>query len=355
MVYKIFITNLGSTSTKIAIYENLEEKDRIVINHPTEELKKFDSIWDQEDYRKEKILQAVKENNYELGEFDAFSCRGGNVKPVPGGIYILNDEMIKDMRSGKYGVHPTNVGNAIAYDLGQKANKPVVIADPPVTDEFDDLARFSGIKDIERISSFHALNQKRTARKLSRDLNKNYEDINLIVIHLGGGISVAAHRKGRVVEVNNALDGGGPFGPERAGSLPVGDLIKMCFSGRYNQQEMMKKIRGGGGLVSYLGTSNGIEIEKMIEEGNKYALKVFEAMAYQIAREIGAAAAVLKGEVEAVIFTGGYANSERLINLLKDWIAFIADIYIYPGENEMLSLAENTYKYLSGEVEAKKY
>lgn len=355
MAYKIFIINLGSTSTKLAIYQDLEEKDRIIINHPTEELKKFENIWDQEEYRKEKIMAALEENNYKLEEFDAISCRGGNIKPVPGGVYVLNDEMIKDMRNGKYGVHPTNVGNAIAYKLGQKAKKEVIIADPPVTDEFDDLARFSGLKEIERISSFQALNQKRTARKLSQDLHRNYEEINLIIVHFGGGISVAAHKKGRVVEVNNALDGGGPFGPERAGSLPVGDLIKMCFSGKYNEEEMMKKVRGGGGLVSYLGTSNGLKVEKMIEIGDEYALKVFEAMAYQTAREIGAAAAVLKGEVDAVAFTGGFAHSERLINLLKEWISFIADIYVYPGENEMLSLAENTYKYLSGEVEAEEY
>lgn len=355
MAYKVLILNLGSTSTKIAVYEDLKEKDKIIINHPTEELQKFENIWDQEDYRKEKILEAVKKNGYDLNDFDAFSCRGGNVKPVPGGIYILNEEMIADMRSGKTGVHPTNVGNSIAFELANKYNKEVITADPPVTDEFDDLARFSGIKELERISSFQALNQKRIAKKLSQDLNKNYKDTNLIIVHFGGGISVAAHKKGRVVEVNNALDGGGPFGPERAGNLPVGDLIKMCFSGKYNQEDMMKKIRGGGGLVSYLGTSNGLEVEKMIENGDQYALKVFEAMAYQTAREIGAAAVVLKGNVDAIGFTGGYANSQRLIKLLKEWISFIADIYIYPGENEMLSLAENAYKYLNGEVKAKKY
>lgn len=353
--YLILILNFGSTSTKIAIYENLEEKNRIIINHPIEDLKKFQTIWDQENYRKEKIKETILKNHYDMRNFSAISCRGGTVKPVPSGVYLLNEEMIKDMRSGKYGVHPTNVGNAIVFKLGKEVGIPVIIADPPTTDEMSDIARLSGIKEIERISSFHALNQKRTARKVSEDLGIDYQQINLVVVHLGGGISVAAHQKGIVVDVNNALDGDGPFSPERAGTLPAGALIKMCYSGRYTETEMMEKVRSKGGLMSYLGTSSGLEVEKRIDNGDQYALKIVEAMAYQISKEIGAMSAVLKGEIKAIVLTGGFANFDTLVTLIKDHISFISNVYVYPGENEILSLAENAFRYLSGKVVAKKY
>lgn len=355
MPYKILIINLGSTSTKIAIYSDLKEEFKESIGHSQEELNVFSNIWDQIDFRKEKILNLLRENEYKLESFDAISCRGGNVKPVPGGIYLLNEEMVSDMRSEKYGVHPTNVGNVIAYQLGKEAGIPVIIADPPVTDELCEFARFSGIKEIPRMSSFHALNQKRTARKISMELKKEYGDINLIVAHLGGGISVAAHEKGLIIDVNNALDGDGPFSPERAGTVPAGDLIRMCFFGRYSEEEMIKKVRGGGGLMSYLNTNSGLEVEKMIDNGDRYALKVFKAMAYQISKEIGSAAAVLKGKVDAIVLTGSLAYSERLTKWIKGSTEFIAPIYIMAGENEMISLAENALRYLNGEEKPKKY
>lgn len=355
MGYKILILNFGSTSTKIAIYDDLQERNNISINHPTEELRKFNSIWEQEEYRRQKIEETLAKHDYKLNTFSAISCRGGNIKPVQGGVYVLNDEMIADMRSGKYGVHPTNVGNAIAYKIGKDNGIPVIIADPPVTDEFTDLARFSGIKEITRLSSFHALNQKRTARKLSEDLGVSYQEINLIVVHLGGGISVGAHKKGKVIDVNNALDGDGPFSPERAGSLPVGDLIKMCYSGKYTLDEMLKKICGGGGLMSYLGTSDGREVENRIDNGDEYALKVVEAMAYQVSKEIGAMATVLEGNITAIVLTGGFARFDKLVDLIKKHTSFLAKVYLYPGENEIISLAENAYRYLTGKVKANKY
>lgn len=355
MKYKMLIINLGSTSTKIAVYADLEEKFKVSINHSQEELSKFDDIWAQEDFRKEKILNTLKDNGYHLKDFSCIACRGGNVKPIPGGIYLVNEEMLADIRSEKYGVHPTGVGNIIAFQLGNEYGIPVITADPPVTDELCNLAKYSGVKEITRISSGHALNQKRTGRKIANELGKIYAEMNLIVVHLGGGISVGAHENGHMIDFNNALDGDGPFSPERAGTVPAGDLIKMCFSGKYTEKEMIKKINGNGGLMSYLGTNSGLEVEEKIENGDTYALEVFEAMAYQVSKEIATAAAVLKGKVDAIVLTGSLAYSERLTNWIKERIRFIAPIYLCPGENEMISLAENALRYLKGEEEAKQY
>lgn len=352
---KILIVNLGSTSTKIAVYEDTTEIFKESISHSQEELSVFPDIWDQIDFRKNKIMEALKNNNFTKEDFSAISCRGGTTKPVKGGIYILNEEMILDMKSGKYGVHPTNVGNNISFELGKEWGVPVVIADPPVTDEFCKSARYSGIKDINRQSSFHALNQKRTARKISAELEKEYTDLNLIVVHLGGGISVAAHENGLIIDVNNALDGEGPFSPERAGTVPAGDLIKMCFSGGYSQKDMIYKIKGGGGLMSYLGTNSGLEVEERIDNGDEYALEVYEAMSYHISKEIGAAAAVLKGEVDGIVLTGSLAYSKRLVGWIRERVEFIAPLYLNPGENEMLSLAEGALRYLNGKEEPKEY
>src|SRR5690554_3052956 len=311
MVKKILVINLGSTSTKVAVYHDLEEVSRDCIVHSNEELAAFEDIWEQKDFRMDKIIEALKNKSIPLNSFHAIACRGSQVKPVPGGVYLLNDEMIEDMVSEKYGVHPSSVGNLIAYELGREYDIPVLMADPPVTDELCDLARFSGLKEIPRSSSFHALNQKRTARVIADQMGIDYNQLNIIVVHLGGGVSVVAHHKGRIIDVNNALDGDGPFSPERSGTLPVGALIKMCYSGEYTEQEMMKKIKGHGGLMSYLGTNSGLEVESRILSGDKYAEKVFEAMSYQVCKEIGSMAAVLRGKVDAIVLTGSLAYSER--------------------------------------------
>lgn len=355
MAYKSLIMNLGSTSTKIAVYTDLHENFKRSIPHSQNELEKFTDVWEQKEFRKEKILAELAEQGYTLKDFDCICSRGGNVKPVPGGIYELNVDMINDMRSEKYGAHPTNVGNLIAYELGMEYGKPVIMADPPVTDELCEFARFSGVKEIPRMSSFHALNQKRTARKIAQDLGGKYTDYNMIIAHLGGGISVGAHEKGLVIDVNNALDGDGPFSPERAGTVPAGDLIRMCFSGKYNEKDMIKKVRGGGGLMSYLGTNSGLEAEEKIANGDSYALTVYEAMAYHVSKEIAAQAAVLKGKVDVIGLTGSLAYSTRFVNWIKERVEYLAPVYLSPGENEMVSLAENTYRYLSGQEKAKKY
>ncbi|MBV1759108.1 MAG: butyrate kinase [Dethiosulfatibacter sp.] len=354
MKKRILAINLGSTSTKIAVYENLDEKLKKSINHSNEELSRYSNFWEQTEFRKNKIIEEMLKSEISFSSLDVIASRGGLFKPIPGGIYQVNDDMIDDMKSEKYGIHPASIGCVIAYELGKEHNISVITADTPVTDEFCTFARYSGMKEIPRASAFHALNQKRTARVVAERLNRKYEDLNLIVVHLGGGISVAAHEKGLVIDVNNALDGDGPFSPERAGTVPVGDLIKLCFSGKYSEKEMLKKIQGDGGLMSYLGTNSGLEVEERIRSGDQYALEVFEAMAYQVSKEIASMAAVLKGNVDAIVLTGSLAYSNRLINWIKERVGFIAEIHLNPGENEMLSLAENALRFLEGE-KPKKY
>ncbi len=346
---KILIINPGSTSTKIGLYDSGEMVINESAKHSAEDLKEFKTIWEQYDLRKTAIFKALEDHNISIEAIDAIACRGGNVRPIPGGVYQICDGMIEDMKSGIFGKHPTNVGGLVAYDLGRQFDIPVFTLDPPMTDELCTSARYSGIPQLERQSSFHALNQKATARKIAAELGKSYDELNMIVVHLGGGISVGAHRRGKIIDVNNALDGDGPFSPERAGSLPAGDLVKLCFSGKYTEEEILKLLTGGGGLVAFLGTTNAIEIEQRIAAGDKKAEEVYEAMAYQVAKEVGACAAVLEGQVDAIALTGSLVYSEVLMESLKRKISFIAPIYLNPGENEMLALAEGVRRYFSGE------
>ena len=351
----ILIINPGSTSTKIGIFSAGNMIVNESVKHDDEELRKFPTIWDQYDFRRDAILDFLKSNNFSMTEMDAIACRGGNVKPLPGGIYRICPKMIADMKSGIYGGHPINVGGLVAFDLGNEYNIPVLTADPPMTDELCRSARYSGIPQITRQSSFHALNQKATARKIAAELGRKYDDVNLIVAHLGGGISVGAHRKGQIIDVNNALDGDGPFSPERAGSLPAGDLVKLCFSGDYSKAEVLKLLTGNGGLFAYLGTTNVIEIERRIEAGDLKTEEVFEAMVYQVAKEIGASAAVLEGDVDAIALTGSLVYSRRLLESLKRKISFIAPIYLNPGENEMEALADAAMRYFNHEEDLSIY
>ena len=351
----ILIINPGSTSTKVGIFSAGEMKVNVSVKHDDAELRMFATIWDQYDFRREAILQVLKDNDLSMGEMDAIACRGGNVKPLPGGTYKVCSKMIADMKSGIYGGHPINVGGLVAFDLGNQFNIPVLTADPPMTDELCTSARYSGIPHISRQSSFHALNQKATARKIAAGLGKKYDEVNLVVVHLGGGISVGAHKKGKIIDVNNALDGDGAFSPERAGSLPAGDLVKLCFSGEYSKEQILKLLTGGGGLYAYLGTTNAIEIEKRIAEGDQKATEVYEAMAYQVAKEIGACTTVLEGEIDAIALTGSLVYSKVLLDSLLKKISFIAPVLLNPGENEMEALADAAMRYFSNEEELAVY
>ena len=351
----ILVINLGSTSTKVGVSRSGEMLFTESVNHSAEEIKQFRTIIDQYELRKNTILAVLADKGFSLDAIDAIASRGGNMKPIPGGIYEICPAMIDDMKSGTFGQHPNMCGGIIAYELGKERNIPALTVDPPTVDEMSVYAGYSGIPQIKRQSSFHALNSKATARKIAAGMGRDYEDINLITAHLGGGISVAAHRNGRVIDVNNALDGDGPFSPERAGSLPAGDLVRLCFSGAYSKEQVLKLVQGGGGLVAYLGTTSGLEIEKRIAAGDSVAAEVFEAMAYQVAKEIGACATVLKGQVDAIALTGSLAYSLRLTDSLKEKVSFIAPVLLDPGENEMEALAAGAMRYITGEEQLGTY
>lgn len=354
MSKKILILNFGSTSTKVAVYDDLELCEEDSIRHPVNELNKFENIFDQSEYRKQHVLNFLNESNFNLDSFDCIISRGGLWKPLPSGLLVITETIIKDLESGKWGIHPSGLGCKIAFELGKEYNLPAISADSPTTDEFGTYARYSGIKDFERISLLHALNQKATGQRFSEENKLSYDDLNLIIIHLGGGISVVAHKKGRMIDSNNALEDG-PFSPERSGSLPTGKLVDMCFSGDYTEKEIKRKLVGEGGLLSYLGTNDGIEVMDRIESGDREAKEVFEAMAYQVAKEVGAMATVLKGKVDAILFTGGLSYSDFLVDTIKERIQWIAPIHMYPGEDELETLAEYALKYLNNEEEALDY
>lgn len=354
-MYKILIINPGSTSTKLAVYEDENELFNGTIRHSDKELSKYNDIIDQMDFRVECILKTLHDNNFLLSEFDAVVGRGGLLKPVESGTYIVNDIMINDLKNGIQGQHASNLGGIIARLIADKYGIQAFIVDPVVVDELEDVARITGIPEIKRKSRFHALNQKAVARHLSKDIGKEYEKVNLIIAHLGGGISVGAHKNGKVVDVNDAINGDGPFSPERAGGLPALDLANLCFSGKYSYEEIKKMINGRGGLTALLGTNDVREVLKRINNGDKYARLVFEAMAYRVAKEIGGMASVLKGHVDAIGITGGIAYCEEFVTIIKDRVNFIAPIYVYPGEIEMLALAQGALRVLNSKETLKTY
>lgn len=355
MRYRMLILNLGSTSTKVSVFDGNIEVAKESLHHSQEELNQYPRVPDQKDLRKNAIKGFLSRGKFDLSEFDCIVARGGCSKPIEGGIYRITPDMLADIESEKYGLHISNVGCFIAYELSQEYNIPVITADTVKTDEMAPLARYSGLKELTRVSTFHSLNQKAIARKHAMTVGKEYQDMNLIVVHLGGGVSVGAHEKGRVIDVNNGLDGDGAFSPERSGTLPVGSLISLCFSGKHTEAELQKMICGKGGLMSYLGTNSGMEVEERIHKGDKEAREVLEAMAYQVAKEIGGAACVLKGKLDAILITGSLAYSEDLTDWIKERVSFLAPVYLHPGENEMLSLAENGMRFLSGKECPKEY
>ncbi len=354
-MYTILTINPGSTSTKLAIFKNEDAVFTETIRHSAEELAKYPHIIDQYEFRKDAVLKLLNGRGYPVSGLDAVVGRGGLLKPIPSGTYLVNDRMIGDLKVGVQGEHASNLGGLIASEIAKKADIPAYIVDPVVVDELDDITRISGMPELPKACIFHALNQKAIARQAAHDLGRPYQDLDLIVVHLGGGISVGAHHGGKVIDVNNALNGEGPFSPERTGGLPVMQLVDLCYSGKYTQQEMHKKVVGKGGLVAYLGTNDAQEVQKMIREGSEKAKLVYEAMAYQVAKEIGAMAVVLKGHVDAIVFTGGIAHDEMFVGWIKDRVRFIAPIMCYPGEDELAALAKGGLRVLRGEEQYKVY
>lgn len=355
MMKKLLIINPGSTSTKIGIYEDTKPVFIETLRHSAEDINRFSQVADQFGFRKSLIQDVLKREGFAMEELDAVVGRGGLFKPIKSGTYVVNDAMIRDIIEAKNGQHASNLGGMIAKEIGDELGIPAYIVDPVVVDELADIARISGCPEIPRISIFHALNQKAIARRYAAERNKRYEDLNLIVVHMGGGISVGAHAQALVIDVNNALNGEGPMSPERSGSLPVGDLVKLCFSGKYTADDIHRKITGMGGVVAHLGINDMKEVGDRAAGGDEKARMVFEALAYQTGKEIGSAATVLKGKAEAILLTGGIVYSEEMVRLISDMVAFIAPVVVYPGEDELLALAEGGLRVLNGETEAAVY
>lgn len=352
----ILVINPGSTSTKIAVYE--DEKPTLLrnITHTAEELAPFGNITEQQEFRRHLVIDELQQANIPL-DFDAVIGRGGLVKPIAGGVYEINEKMLDDTLHGcVMHNHACNLGCLIAYEISATIEGcRAFIADPGVVDELSPLARISGSPLMNRICIWHALNQRAIARRYAQGIGKTYEDLNLIICHLGGGISVAAHEHGRAIDANNALDGEGPFSPERAGSLPAADLIRLCFSGKFTEQQLLKKIAGHAGLTAHLGTNNMREILERIRQGDEHAQLLVDAMLYHTAKQIAAETAVLCGDVDAILLTGGMAHSDYIVSELRRRIGFLAPVYVFPGENEMEALALNALAVLQGKREAQIY
>lgn len=351
---RILVINPGSTSTKVAVYH--DERPILVksIHYTAEDLAQFSDSFDQLPTRQERLLQTLKGEGIPF-DFDAIIARGGLTHPIPSGVYRVNERMLHDTR---YAVrqHVCNLGCHMAAALSKRLEHCVaLIADPVIVDEMIPEARVCGSPKMQRASVWHALNQRATARRHAKAQGGQYENMNLIVAHMGGGITVGAHRQGRTIDVNNGLDGEGPFSPERAGTLPSADLVRLSFSGEVTQQELLNRIAGQAGLVAWLGTSDVREVLDRITAGDEKARLILDAMIYNIAKEIGAKAAALSGEVDAILLTGGLAHADYITSRLRKRVSFIAPVHIYPGENELEALAENALAVLRGEREVREY
>lgn len=354
MRHFILAVNPGSTSTKVAVFEGTKNLKQRNLVHQKAEVSRFEKVTDQFEFRKNAILNWLEEEGINHNELLAVVGRGGLLRPMPSGTYVITDPMIEDLKIGIQGEHASNLGGIIARAIADSEGIPAFIVDPVAVDEFDDIARISGLPELPRKSLVHILNIKAVSRRVAEKLGKKLEDLNLIVAHLGGGISISPMEKGRIIDVNNANDGG-PFSPERAGTVPVGGLVKLAYSGKYTYKELKDKITMYGGLVAYLGTNDAREVEKMILSGDRKAELVFNAMAYQIGKEIGSYAPALYGKVDRIIITGGLAYSKRLTDRITEMVEFIAPVEIVPGEDEMLSLAEGANRVLNNQEKAKIY
>ena len=355
MSVKSLIINPGSTSTKIGVFEDETLLFEETLRHSTEEISKYACIVDQKDFRKNIILDLMKEKDFDIHTLDVVVGRGGLLKPIPGGTYEVSDELLADLKAGRQGEHASNLGGILAREIAGEIGVKSYIVDPVVVDELMPEARYSGVPEIPRISIFHALNQKAVAKRYAKETGKPYESLRLIVVHMGGGVSVGAHENGKVVDVFNALDGDGAFSPERAGAVPSGALIKMCFSGEYTEKEIYGKVVGKGGFNAYLGTNDMREVTKRANEGDEKAVEAKQAFLLQVAKDIGSMACVLNGKVDQIIVTGGIAYGADVVAALKERAEWIAPFTVYPGEDELLALAQGAIRVLSGEEKAMEY
>lgn len=356
MEYIILAINPGSTSTKIAIYKNEAPLFVKTLRHSSEEIGRYAKVSDQFQFRKDLIVKAVEEEGVKMSDINAIVGRGGLVKPIESGVYEVNEALKNDLINPPMGEHASNLGGLIAADIAKDIpGARAFIADPVVVDEMEDVARMTGLPELPRVSIFHALNQKAIGRAYAKSVGKKYEELNLVIAHLGGGISIGAHRLGRVVDVNNALDGEGPFSPERAGSLPVGALVKMCFSGKYTLAEIKKMINGKGGMVAHVGTNSSKDISDRAAAGDAQCAALNDALIYNIAKMIGSMSVVLRGKVDAILITGGIAYDKYICAEIEKMVSTIAPVKVYPGEDEMGALAENGLNVLTGEVAPKEY
>ena len=355
MSVKSLIINPGSTSTKLGVFEDETLLFEETLRHSTEEIGKYATIADQKDFRKEIILDFLKSKDFDVKDLNMVVGRGGMLKPIPSGTYVTTDEVCKDLAEGVSGQHASNLGGLLAREIGDSIGVPSYIVDPVVVDELEEEARYSGVPELPRTSIFHALNQKAVAKRYAKEKGVPYDSLNLIVVHMGGGVSVGPHKKGKVVDIFNALDGDGAFSPERAGGVPSGALIKMCFSGKYTQAEVYKKIVGNGGFNAYCNTNDMRDVEKMVNEGDEKAALIRRAFIKQVSKDIGAMATVLEGKVDQIIVTGGIAYDKAVVNGLKEKCEWIAPFTVYPGEDELLALVQGGLRVLNGEEKAGEY
>lgn len=355
MSIKSLIINPGSTSTKIGVFEDEVLLFEETLRHSTEEIGRYASIVDQKDFRKDIITNLLKSKDFDIKSLDVVVGRGGMLKPIPGGTYAVTEGLLADLKAGVQGQHASNLGGILAKEIADSIGVPSYIVDPVVVDELMPIARYSGVPELPRVSIFHALNQKAVAKRYAKEAGKPYESLRLIVVHMGGGVSVGAHENGRVVDVFNALDGDGAFSPERAGGVPSGALIKMCFSGKYSEKEVYGKVVGKGGFNAYLGTNDMRDVTKRANEGDEKAAEAKQAFLLQVSKDIGSMACVLKGKVDRIIVTGGIAYGADVVAALKERAEWIAPFTVYPGEDELLALAQGALRVLNGEEEPKVY
>lgn len=354
MSHRILAINPGSTSTKFAVYDDNTPIFTRSIHHSPDELAGFGHLSEQFAWRKGLIEKALEDNGIPLRSLSAVIGRGGIICPVESGTYEVNDELRRDLINAPM-QHASNLGGLIARDIADEIGVKSYIADPVVVDEMIPYARLSGVPELPRKSIFHALNQKAIARRYAKETGRAYDSLNLIVCHMGGGITVSAHRKGRVIDTTNALDGCGPFSPERSGSLPPGPLVRLCFSGKYTEEELIKLVHGKGGMMAHLGSTSVPDVLERIDKGDLHAMLVVRSMIYSVCKEIGAMAIALKGDIDAILITGGIAQSKRITDFMAEHVSFIAPIFVYPGEDELKSLAENALAVITGEQKVKTY